>query len=255
MTPDWSELDRELDRWAQAGLSLPLWWRDDDAIAPTPALTRLADLAARLGIAVHLAVIPAHAQDALADALPIGMIPVVHGWAHISHTPEGEKNAEFGADRTMQALGMDAQQGLRRLRALFGPRLMPMFVPPWNRVSDNLLPQLPELGFRAVSTFTPRAAPLAAPGLAQINTHLDPIAWRGGRGLANPRVLIAQVARQLADRREGRADATEPYGILTHHLVHDQAIWTFTEALLTRLLAGPGQPWTAVDTGETNEPT
>ena len=78
----------------------------------------------------------------------------------------------------------------------------------------------------------------------QINTNLDPIDWNGSRSLAPAERLIAQVAEQLKDRRKGRADMREPYGILTHHLVHDAAIWDFTEALISRLLAGPAVPWT-----------
>ncbi|MBK0327388.1 polysaccharide deacetylase family protein [Rhodobacteraceae bacterium F11138] len=255
MTPDWSQLDRELAAWRDLGLCLPLWWRDDDATEPTPALKRLSQMSARLGLPVHLAVIPARAQQALADRMAPGLIPVVHGWSHVSHAPPGEKKAEFGAHRPVAHLRADASRGLDRLRGLFGKRLGTMFVPPWNRVSDTLLPQLAGLGFTSVSTFTPRRAPQCAPGLARINTHLDPIAWRAGRGLVDPQILIAQVADQLADRREGRADNSEPYGVLTHHLVHDDGTWTFTESLLSRLLAGPAHPWTAAETGEPNEPT
>ena len=57
--------------------------------------------------------------------------------------------------------------------------------------------------------------------------------------------LIAQTAGLLRDRREGRSDNTEPFGILTHHLVHDQDIWAFTEALLRKLLSGPATAWAA----------
>ena len=86
---------------------------------------------------------------------------------------------------------------------------------------------------------------MAAPNLTRINTQLDPIAWHDGKSLINPADLIAQVARQLADRRTGTADNDEPYGILTHHLVHDDAIWDFTEQLISRLLRGPATSWTA----------
>ena len=41
MTRGWDALDAELAHWATEGLRLPLWWRDDDAIAPTEALARL----------------------------------------------------------------------------------------------------------------------------------------------------------------------------------------------------------------------
>ncbi|GHG92353.1 polysaccharide deacetylase family protein [Pseudodonghicola xiamenensis] len=253
MTPDWTPLDQELDRWRDQGLTLPLWWRDDDAIAPTPQLDQLAALAAKVGLPVHLAVIPARVSPALAQELPPHLIPVVHGWAHQSHAPAGEKKAEFGAHRPLPDMAAEARDGLARLQTLFGPALPPLFVPPWNRIAPEITATLPALGYRMISTFTPRKTPLAAPGLSQINTHLDPIDWRGSRSLAAPERLIDQIARQLTDRREGRADADEPYGILTHHLVHDAAIWDFTTALLVRLMQGPITPWTAPKDPETEE--
>jgi hypothetical protein len=245
MNPDWQQLDQELDRWHEAGLTLPLWWRDDDAVAPSPALDRLASLAQRLDFPVHLAVIPKDATKALADQVHTNpyLIPVVHGWAHFSHASPDDKKAEFGAHRSLAEMRAEAMQGLACLSDLFGPRLMPVFVPPWNRIAPQLVTELAGLGYLALSTFTPRLARLAAPGLVQVNTHLDPIAWKTGRGLVNPDTLINQIVRQLADRRTGQADNDEPYGILTHHLVHDDAIWGFTETLLTRLIAGPARRW------------
>ncbi|TDK50553.1 polysaccharide deacetylase family protein [Antarcticimicrobium luteum] len=247
MTWDWTPLDREFDRWRQAGMTLPLWWRDDDAIAPSAALDELTALADEVALPVHLAVIPAAADPALAGAVRAhpGLIPVVHGWAHRNHAPEGAKKAEFGAHRPLPVMAKEARDGLARLRALFGPALRPVFVPPWNRIAPELLPALPGLGYAAISTFTPRKSAQAAPGLVQVNTHLDPIDWHGSRSLTDPAALIAQLAAQLADRREGHTDNGEPYGLLTHHLVHDAAIWAFTRALLGRLRAGPVTPWTA----------
>ena len=247
MKLDWTPLDRELDRWRQAEMILPLWWRDDDAVAPSAALDDLTALAAEVGLPVHLAIIPAEATPALADVINTrpALIPVVHGWAHRNHAPEGAKKAEFGAHRPLPVMAKEARDGMLRLRALLGPALRPMFVPPWNRIAPEVLTALPGLGYSAISTFTPRKSTLAAPGLLQVNTHLDPIDWRGSRSLADPAALIAQLAAQLADRREGHTDNGEPYGVLTHHLVHDAAIWGFTRALLTRLRAGPVTPWTA----------
>lgn len=249
MTPDWTPLTREFDRWTEAGLCLPVWWRDDDAIAPSPALERLDTLAARHGLPVHLAVIPQGATQALAAyvrATP-NLIPVVHGWAHASHALAGAKKAEYPDTRPATEMAGEAAQSLTRLTGLFGADLVAMFVPPWNRIAPRLVADLAGLGYHALSTFTPRDAAFAAPGLARINTHLDPIAWKSGRGLVAPDTLIAQMVQHLTDRREGRADNREPYGILTHHLVHDAAIWGFTDALLSRLMHGPTQPWNSTD--------
>jgi hypothetical protein len=64
---EWCDLVDELDRWEEAGRVAQLWWRDDDAVAPTPALDRLLDVAA--GIPLSLAVIPAEMVRELATAL------------------------------------------------------------------------------------------------------------------------------------------------------------------------------------------
>jgi hypothetical protein len=249
MTPDWTSLDRELDRWSAAGLCLPLWWRDDDAVAPSLALDRLKAMAATHGLPVHLAVIPKGATQALADYVraTTHLIPVVHGWAHVSHALQGDKKAEYTDNRSPAEMKDEAAQGLARLSGLFGDDLAPMFVPPWNRISPRLVTDLAGVGYRALSTFAPRPARFAAQGLMRINTHLDPIAWKSGRGLVAPETLISQLVRQLADRREGRADKGEPYGVLTHHLVHDEAIWGFTDALLSRLTDGPTRPWNSAE--------
>ena len=139
----------------------------------------------------------------------------------------------------MSAIVADAAAGLFRLNELFGDRLRPMFVPPWNRIASETAAQLPELGYRVLSAATPRKSITAAPGLVQINTHLDPIDWRGTRGLVDPNVLVAQTVDLLRDRRMGHTDNSEPFGVLTHHLVHDQDIWGFTSDLLHLLLTGP----------------
>lgn len=244
---DWTPLDEELALWRDQGLALPLWWRDDDAIAPTPQLDRLIALSEQLDLPVHLAVIPKNATEALAQrcAQTRHIVPVVHGWSHTSHAPSTEKKAEFGAHRPLVDLVAEAERGLSCLQQLFPDTLAPIFVPPWNRITPDLTPELARLGYRALSTFTPRRSHDAAPGLEQINTHLDPIEWKGSRSLVSPDHLIRQVASDLQDRRTGATDNTEPYGVLTHHLVHDDAIWRFTQALVERLLNGPAQAWTS----------
>jgi hypothetical protein len=242
MNIDWSALTKELSIWRAEQRRLPIWWRDDDAVEPTPALDRLTEMASTLGFPVHIAVIPKLAQA----SLPLfcadhdNLIPLVHGWQHVSHAPEGQKKAEFGHPRDT-ALG-DADQAITRMKALFSDRFLPIFVPPWNRLDGALMPELAKLGYVAVSTYLPRKSKWAAPGLMQINTHVDPIFWRGGRGVVPPDDLIAHIVKLLQDRRNGITDATEPMGFLTHHLVHDQDIWNFTQSCLATLLDGGATP-------------
>lgn len=246
MNIDWSPLRAEFAHWRAAGLTLPFWWRDDDAIAPTVALDRLLALADTTGVAVHLAVIPRDATSALAArvAQSDALIPVVHGWAHENHAPPDLKKAEFGATRPVSLCAQDMENGLRRLQQLFGDRLVTMFVPPWNRIDPNLMPALVEAGYDAISTYLPRRAALPVSGLTQINTHLDPIFWRATpRTLVAPNALVAQTCALLADRRLGITDNTEPFGYLTHHLVHDADIWEFSHQFLNEMCKGPTRPY------------
>ena len=239
MTPDWTPLRRELAQWRKSGLRLPIWWRDDDAIAPTPELERLEALSRDTGVPVHLAIIPQGATRALARGLSPRFIPVVHGWGHHNHAPHGQKKAEFAAGRAEADLRADLMAAMARMRTLFGAALAPMFVPPWNRLGPGALPVVGLAGFDAVSTYLPRKSAMPVPGLVQINTHIDPIFWRGTRGLVPPDTLVAQTVSLLRDRRQGRADRDEPLGYLTHHLVHDADIWEFSRQFLTELGNGP----------------
>lgn len=239
MLIDWSPVTREFAHWRTAGLTLPIWWRDDDAVAATPALEQLIALSEVVAVPVHLAVIPDMVEAGLATRVADAacLIPVVHGWAHQNHAAADAKKAEFGAGRA--GVADEFQSGMNRLQTLFGARLKPMFVPPWNRISPDYYPALVGAGFSALSTYTPRKAPQAAAGLQQINTHLDPIAWRRGKTLLDPDQLIAQLAQLLLDRRTGVSDNDEPLGLLTHHLVHDGDVWEFTKQVLTVLQDGP----------------
>ncbi|MFL4468825.1 polysaccharide deacetylase [Tateyamaria armeniaca] len=247
MACDWTPLRAALARYRADGLDLPFWWRDDDAVAATPALDRLAALGARTGMPIHLAIIPAHAQDTLVQAIdPDRLVPVVHGWAHHDHSAGDDKKNEFMTQRPDAA--RDAARAMERMRHLFGVQLRPMFVPPWNRVSADVIRGLPAQGYTALSTFGPRKAPDAAPGLAQINTHIDPIWWKGTRDLVEPDQLITQTCAHLDARRAGVEDHTEPFGILTHHLVHTDAIWNFTAAFVQEMQDGGATPWTTETT-------
>lgn len=236
MQIDFSPVRSALRRCRAEGYMPQIWWRDDDAIAPTSALDRLLELAERTEVPVHLAIIPKHVDAALPSHIAgAKAVPLVHGWAHENHSPPDAKKAEFGQMRP-DALD-DLSSALSRMHDLFDG-LVPMFVPPWNRIAPELVLALPGLGYRAVSTFLDRKSAHAATGLAQINTHIDPIFWKGTRGLVEPETLVAQTADRMMERLSGNADRTEPIGLLTHHLVHTADIWTFSELWLTEMRAG-----------------
>jgi len=241
MKIDWTPLRAELALWRAQNLILPVWWRDDDAISPTQELDQLVALSEDCGVPVHLAVIPKTATPALASYVEgtSTLIPVVHGFAHKNHNPQDMKKSEFGAARDVADAKRDIQTGLDTLGQLFGKRLAPMFVPPWNRISPDVFPILAEVGYSGVSVFSPRERVEACDGLELINTHVDPIFWRETRDLVPVPTLVEQTVRLLQDRRMGLTDASEPLGYLTHHLVHTPDIWEFSRQFLFELREGP----------------
>jgi len=237
----------ELERWRDQGLTLPLWWRDDDAIVPTQALDRLLALAEGFDAPLHLAVVPRPAEDGLAERLQDAAqaFAIPHGWQHRNHAPPDEKKAEFGAHRPTQIMFDEVTRGWRRIEDMFGRQALPVFVPPWNRVSPAVVAGLARCGIAATSTVLPRQAKYPSPNLLQVNTHLDPIAWRAGGGLVDPAALAAEIVAQLTDRRQGRADNSEPFGLLTHHLAHDERVWSFTATLVEQLTQSGAAKWTS----------
>ncbi|MBB4015979.1 putative glycosyltransferase [Chelatococcus caeni] len=245
----WAELDEALDVLARTGRRLGLWWRDDDAVQPTPALDRLLALSGQAGVPVAIAAIPSQAGHGL--AVRLAMAPqasvLVHGFAHADHAPAGEKKAEFGPHRDLTEMERELRSGLAMARAVFGEKLVPVFVPPWNRCVPALAPALARAGYAGLSLFGDRTAPDMA-GLPLVNTHLDPIDWHGTRSLAEPARLLAGLAKAILRRAGGIADADEPIGLLTHHAVHDEAVWRFCERLLTTLRnSGAVAPVSAID--------
>ncbi len=249
----WRGLDRELDAWAEAGRIATFWWRDDDAVAATLALDRLLGLAEALGTPLALAVIPASADESLRRRLkrePWAVV-VQHGFAHRNHAPPGAKKAELGAHRSRAAMIGELAAGRRRLHEMFGDMgtvpMLPVLVPPWNRIDPGLVPRLPAIGIASLSTFSAR--PAAAPGGPhQVNTHVDVLDWDARRGrepapFVGTSAALDAVIGHLAARRLGRADADEPTGLLTHHLALDAACWGFAEQLIRRVADHPAGRW------------
>ena len=224
---------------ARVGDPLRLWLRDDDAVAPTPALDRLLALCEGAGVAPLLAVIPAPWQGPptgpdlvrrLADAPAVAVAQ--HGFSHRNHAGPGEKKQELGPHRPAARVLAELAEGRVRLRDLHGARLLPLMVPPWNRIAPEVAAGLPGLGFAALSTF---AAERAVPGLAVVNCRIDVMDWRARAGRPAA-ALWAEVGRAAA---EGWPQA----GLLTHHLVHDAAAWGFLADLFAATAGHPGCRW------------
>ncbi len=244
---DWDDLKSEFDAWAAAGRVAALWWRDDDAIEPSPALDRLLDLTGAHGIDLGLAVIPAGATEELATRLSdhSGVVVLQHGYRHRNHAPIGEPAIEVGGPRPVEEVLADMRAGFRQLQSLFGERFEPVLAAPWNRIAPPVLERLVEAGFRCASAMGPRAAMSNTGDLTIVNAHLDPINWKK-RCFAGRDKALAGLIKELSDRRTGLSDPDEPLGLLTHHLDHDAALWGFLERLVEMTDTHPAAQWLSV---------
>ena len=243
MSAAWRSFSEELARWREAGRAAEFWWRDDDAARPDPALARLLALSQKTSTPLALAVIPMQSGNEIFERLGDGVAILQHGTDHRNRAAAGEKKTEFPATESPAAALQRLAVARERLRKLAGERFLPVLAPPWNRLKVAYLPQLAAAGFRGLSQYGARTAAQTVPGLVQVNTHVDLIDWHGSRGFAGEEAVLAAAVKHLSAKREGRADAEEATGWLSHHAVHDEATWAFLERLFETTRATPGVRW------------
>ena len=238
----WDAARSELDCWVDAGLTAKFWVRDDDAFETSQSLDRLHDLATKHRVRIGLAVIPGKILPNLSSFLRTNtqqFYPMCHGWMHVNHNRRN-KPGEFGPDRPISKMIMDAQSALDLFSERFG-EVRAIFVPPFNRVTPAMVKALPEIGFFGVSlmpNYLERKILQFGSGSAwsklikipefsgspRIDVHLDVINWKT-RTAHETKTIVDHLVRQLRARRLGLLAASTPIGLLTHHLAHNQGIW------------------------------
>ena len=243
MTGAWHLLTEEVARWHDAGRQVEFWWRDDDAAKPNPALERLLKLSADFGIPAALAVVPAGAEAAMLAQFGEGVSVLQHGTDHVNRAGPGEKKTEFSAAEPVAAALARLAFWRARLEVQAGARFVPALAPPWNRIPAPLIAGLATAGFAGLSQYGIRTRAEPAPGLRQVNTHVDLIAWKGGRGFIGEEEALRAALRHLAARRIRAADGDEATGWLTHHALHDRPAWDFLKRLFETTRALPGVAW------------
>ncbi|OBZ92281.1 polysaccharide deacetylase [Pararhizobium polonicum] len=229
-----------LDRWQRAGKVARFWLRDDDAVEPSVPLDRLLEITGAFSVPLTLAVIPAHTGEALAQRLrPEPLCAVaVHGWSHTNHAGADGKKQELGRHRPADAVLGELRAGFTHLAGLYTQQFVPMLVPPWNRIDAGLVPHLAGLGYQALSVYGPEKQA----ALPLVNTHVDVMDWHGTRGGRDRQALAVEIAARL----EQMFEQGGAMGLLTHHLVHDAAVWDFMKALFAVTARHPACRWSPV---------
>jgi peptidoglycan/xylan/chitin deacetylase (PgdA/CDA1 family) len=239
--PEVSELRRHLREFlAEAdrrGAQIAFWWRDDDAREHTAQLERLLRIAEERRLPLALAVIPCGATEALARRLGDAKNAAIlqHGWQHKNHSAPEDRASEFGDNRRLNDMLGELSAGRKILAELFGDQSLPVLVPPWNRIGDSMRRNRKRAGLPGLSVFGPRNGAFGR----CVNAHLDIIHWRAGTA-RDPAEAYATLCAEVERRLQGDS---EPVGILTHHLAHDDAAWSLLEMLLDDLSGCAGSWW------------
>jgi hypothetical protein len=240
-------LDPTRQALADASKPVTFFIRDDDVGWADEQLFALLDVFAEVSLPIDLAVIPRALTPRLARWLQRRRQHIElhqHGYAHANHEPEGRK-CEFGPFRSRARQRLDITRGQRRLRALLGDGVRPIFTPPWNRCTAETAACLVELGFVALSRDR-SAGWLGIAGLAELPVSFDWFATRKGWPLSRDERgdLLAQQVRTAL-----------PVGIMLHHAPMDADDLAALRELLVLLADHPSarvrSMWTLLSLDQT----
>ena len=242
---DWADLNAELEAWRLDGRKVTFWWRDDDSQYDDPTIHRLLTLRRELQVPLAVSAIPSATDSLFAENVNADSDVYVlqHGYAHGNHAPPGVKKSELAENRAGQTVFKELRLGMGTLRTLFDDRCLPVLVPPWNRIHEKWVVELPGLGYRGLSMMTPRTTAFTEQGLHIVNVHVDIVDWRGSRGFIGLDRALDQLVTHLQQRRNKDVDADEPTGLLTHHLMHDEGCWGFIDELIHITNSHPSVQW------------
>jgi len=238
-----ANLSAELDLWSEHQQSAKLFIRDDDAVEITPELLHLQKMTEFRQTPLLLAVIPKFAKFELGDFIerhPL-ITPAVHGYSHENHAGKGDKKIELGGRQSVDQVLEILDDAHNHMTRIFGHSLSKILVPPWNRISEDVVAGISDLGFHGVSGFGWKKQDT---NICWINTHVDIINWRENASAKS----IVQVIGELVDNLQtARQHGFVPIGILTHHLVHTQLSWHMLDELFEYLCGHQNVKWVNAD--------
>jgi hypothetical protein len=107
---------------------------------------------------------------------------------------------------------------------------------------------LARCGLTGISRARARSFSSLAQGIVEVNTQVDLVAWKGSRGFVGEDAALGGLVEHLRARRLRAVCANEPTGILTHHLIQDEATDAFLGRLIAESVAHPAVHW--LDAGE-----
>ncbi len=222
--PDWRSRLRDALIKGLSSQRPAVFFRADDIGAGGQAFDALCRLFREHQVPLGLAVVPAWLSSARKEQL-LASAPIheslwgwhQHGWRHVNWQRTGKKS-EFGEQRPLEKQWRDILNGQQKMQGIFGEHLIPVFTPPWNRLSLQTLKILQQLGFKAVSLDgpLPRGAKGPAP-LKNLRVSLDLHTRKSKDPSEDFENLLVELPGALSKR--------EPVGVMLHH--HRMTLFAF----------------------------
>jgi len=146
----------------------------------------------------------------------------------------GGPSGELTSGRDVAQVVHELSAGHSKLAAMFPERFMPVMVPPHNHLAQRLVESVTDAKFSFVSI----DGDFAGFAIPSRNVHVDVIDWQRNHAATLAQVVRSAIAA-LRLRRYGLVKVDTPIGLMTHHLVHDDEIWSLTTSFLSFLKQHP----------------
>ncbi len=241
VSPLWLHIPADIDRRIEEILdrhpAVRVFFRADDVAIPSAKQDLLLELFARHDTPLCAAIVPAWFNRSRWDAM-CGHIHGKqhlfawhqHGWNHHNHQSAGEKKQEFGAAATSQQKRQNIIRGRDKLETILGAHFLPVFTPPWNRLDQDTMHILKELGFLAISRYRGAKFPSLS-GLPDLPANVDLHTRKEVSADADWQAMLSELDQALA---------TGLAGLMIHHQRMNAAAFAFLDALLPSLRNRPG---------------
>lgn len=231
---DWrDQLEKAIVR-ASGNRAHTIFFRADDIGAGGRAFEAMCRLFRYHEIPIAMAVVPAWLsavrRTQLFQAAPLEE-PYwgwhQHGWRHVNWQRVGKKS-EFTEQRPFEKQWHDIWQGQQKMKEIFGDHFLPVFTPPWNRLSAATLRIIQELNFQGVSLAGPFPRGVKSPiTLRNLRIQVDLHTRKEKDGLADFGALLEELTIHPSKR--------EPLGIMIHHHHMTYFAFEFLHELLSIL--------------------
>jgi peptidoglycan/xylan/chitin deacetylase (PgdA/CDA1 family) len=207
-----------------------VWWRDDDIFNASDNTKLLLQFVKEVDIPIFCSIIP---KDLSSEAITLlkkyNQVTILqHGYSHTNYAPLGKPYNEFGDNRSLNTALSEIKLGAKKLKQAFQFQFLPIFVPPWGNISENVIKNLKNIGFIGLSCIGRK---LENDSNVKIqNVHIDIHKWMSNTEfdysteLRSWNRVISDISKNLNEQNNGN---TKYIGLLTHSQIMSRKDWVY----------------------------